>query len=372
VLRRGRVGETYNIGGKSEKAQPRGRARRSARILDETRARAGGPLRDLIKFVADRPGHDRRYAIDPPRSKRELGWQPVETFETGIRRTVQWYLDNRSGSRRCATASYRAWVDKQLREPARVRTDMNRQGHHPRRRLRHAAVPGHAGRISKQLLPVYDKPMIYYPLSTLMLAGHPRHPGHLHAADTPRFARAARRRQRSGAQLSYAVQPAPDGLAQAFIIGRDFVGGRPAALILGDNIFYGHDLQAQLQRANAAPTAPRCSPTTSTTRSATAWSSSTATAARSASRRSPRAALELRRHRPVLLRQPRARHRRLDPQALAARRARDHRRQPRSTWTGATLHVEIMGRGMAWLDTGTHESLLEAAHFIETIERGRA
>ena len=190
--------------------------------------------------------------------------------------------------------------------------------------------------VSKQLLPVYDKPMIYYPLSTLMLAGHPRDPAHLHARGHAALRAAARRRQRSGAlNLAYAVQPSPDGLAQAFVIGREFVGGDPSALVLGDNIFYGHDLVAAAgARAARARTGATvfAYPVADPERYGVVEFDAHRT--RDLARGEADAAeVALRRHRPLLLRQPRARHRR-DAEAVGARRARDHRRQPRVSRCG--------------------------------------
>ena len=222
--------------------------------------------------------------------------------------------------------------------------------------------------VSKQLMPVYDKPMVYYPLSTLMLSGIRDVLVISTPQDTPRFADLLGDGGRWGMNIQYAVQPSPDGLAQAFIIGKDFVGNDPSALVLGDNIFYGHDLVKQLQSANER------------TDSATVFAYHV-----------------------------------LDPERYgvvefdANQRAlsiEEKPQQPKSSYavTGLyfydndvcnvaadikpsargeleitdvnrcylerdKLNVEIMGRGFAWLDTGTHDSLLEAASFIATLQK---
>ena len=222
--------------------------------------------------------------------------------------------------------------------------------------------------VSKQLLPVYDKPMIYYPLSTLMLAGIRDILLITTPEDTPRFAQQLGDGSRWGLNIQYAVQPSPDGLAQAFIIGSDYVGSDSCVLVLGDNIFYGHDLQPQLQRASA------------TTTGATIFAYPVADPERYGVAEFDRAG------RVVSLeekpRAPKSRYavtglyfydnrvvdvaKSLAPSARGELEITDVNRQYLQ-WS--ELACEVMGRGMAWLDTGTHESLLEASQYIETIER---
>ena len=222
--------------------------------------------------------------------------------------------------------------------------------------------------VSKQLLPVYDKPMIYYPLSTLMLAGMRDILVISTPQDTPRFEALLGDGKRFGLNLSYCVQPSPDGLAQAFILGRQFIGGAPSALVLGDNIFYGDKFPTLLQRAADA------------TSGATVFAYHVNDPERygvvefDAQRR----ALSIE-EKP---KQPKSNYAVTglyfyDEQVcdIAASIKPSARGELEITTVNARylqqgqLDVEIMGRGYAWLDTGTHDSLLEAGQFIATLEK---
>ncbi len=222
--------------------------------------------------------------------------------------------------------------------------------------------------VSKQLLPVYDKPMVYYPLSTLMMAGMRDVLIISTPQDTPRFQHLLGDGSQWGMNLQYCVQPSPDGLAQAFILGRDFVGGDPSALILGDNIYYGHDLVGLLESAN----------TRTTGASVFAYHVTDPERYGVVAFDDQKRALSIE-EKP---RQPRSNYAVTglyfyDEQVcdIAASIAPSPRGELEITDVNATylrqgqLDVEIMGRGYAWLDTGTHDSLMEAGQFIATLEK---
>jgi glucose-1-phosphate thymidylyltransferase len=221
--------------------------------------------------------------------------------------------------------------------------------------------------VSKQLLPVYDKPMIYYPLSVLMLAGIRDILIISTPEDTPRFGQLLKDGATWGLNISYAVQPSPDGLAQAFILGAEFIGNAPSALILGDNIFHGHQLSESVQRAARLTSGatvfaypvhdPERYGVVSFDKDGRAVSLEEKPA-RPKSRYAVTGLYFYDQHAPEFART-------LQPSKRGELEITDLNR---CYLEQGTLNVELLGRGTAWLDTGTHESLLQAATFIETIE----
>ncbi len=224
--------------------------------------------------------------------------------------------------------------------------------------------------VSKQLLPVYDKPMIYYPLSVLMLAGIRDILIISTPADTPRFEQLLGTGEQWGIRLRYAIQPSPDGLAQAFLIGEAFLAGQGCCLVLGDNIFYGHDFAKTLRESAAHTTGATvfAYPVTDPERYGVVEFDD---------RDGQRRAISLE-EKPL---KPKSRYAVTgiyfyDPRVVAV--ARSLKPSPRgeleitdvNRWylERNELRVDVLGRGIAWLDTGTHDSLLDASNFIQTIE----
>ena len=261
VLEQGAPGGTYAIGAR----QPRSNlevVHAICTILDELRPRPEGPRANLIRFVTDRPGHDFRYEIDPSRTEAALDWRAPHDFPTGLRRTIGWYLEHQAW-----------WEGVRARRYRRRAARASAVGHDAGWKrggwddaggedgMKGILLAGGSGSrlhpmtlaASKQLLPVYDKPMVYYPLSTLMLAGIRDILVISTPVDLQGFRRLLGDGSAYGLRLSYAEQPSPDGLAQAFLIGRDWIAGEACALALGDNLIFADHLSVLLRAAAVRP-----------------------------------------------------------------------------------------------------------------------
>ena len=315
----------------------------------------------LKTFVQDRPGHDRRYAIDAEKISNELGWKPSIGFEQGMKKTVRWYYENREWCHRVQHGKY-----SRERLGLKVESDNMRKG---------IILAGGSGTrlypltfaVSKQLMPVYDKPMIYYPLSTLMLAGIRQ----ILVITTPQDQEGFRCLLADGSQwgleIHYAIQPQPEGIAQAFLIGKEFLGQQSVALVLGDNIFYGHGLPQYLKSATDRDSGATVfayqvrDPERYGVVSFDNKGKATSLQEKPAKPASHYAVTGLYFYDNKVV-------------EIAAQLKPSDRNELEITdlnleyLRAGRLHVEKMGRGIAWLDTGTHESLLQASIFIQTLQ----